>query len=64
MQNRMVAIAFALGVGAAGVAGCAQVQTTPLKPVRLYADHCVTPAGPGKRPNPRLRLKAIFGACA
>jgi hypothetical protein len=36
----------------------------PLKPLRLYADHCVTPAGPGKRANPRLRLKAIFGACA
>ena len=35
MQNRMVAIAF---VVVAGVAGCAQAQTTPLKAARVTID--------------------------
>ena len=35
MLNRMVAIAF---VVVAGVAGCAQAQTTPLKAARLTVD--------------------------
>jgi Mycobacterium 19 kDa lipoprotein antigen len=46
VQNRMVAAAFVLSVAAAGVAGCAQAQTTPLKPVRLTLDgatHTMSP---------------------
>jgi hypothetical protein len=34
VQNRLVAIAFVV----AGVAGCAQAQTTPLKAARLTID--------------------------
>ena len=38
MQNRLVPIAFVLIGGVAGVAGCAEAETTPRKPAHLTID--------------------------
>ncbi len=47
MPNRLAAVAFVLIAGAAGVAGCAQAQTTSRKAARLTIDgatHTTRPA--------------------
>jgi hypothetical protein len=48
VQNRMAATAF---VFVAGVAGCAQTQTTPLKAARVTIDGATRTTRPSVQPN-------------